>query len=180
MGVKGVVAVYDIYDDYGTHGARAILETTGERSGSRFVSGEKFDEALFENTFIDYAAMKYYRSFVMGGDTITSINKFRYIKSGESGFENIAGWLSKMVEFTRDGDSYQIWYTDNLGFKGTPWPELGIPQGLVMKIVRNGKVIAVATRVTQKSIDNGIFPASWGKTVNNSKYDRLQKKFIYL
>jgi|GEM_PF-4724128 len=128
-----------------------------------------------EIIFIDYQAKIFYKMLTDGSDTVTTRCKFNYISEGKPQQEKIEGWECKAVKVKYRGDSYQIWYTRDLGYNGTPWPELGIPDGLVLRVIRNGRPFAEPTYITQHS-DRLEFPASWGKMVSASKYKKARKE----
>jgi len=59
----------------------------------------------------------------------------------------ILGYTCKKLKTSLRSNSIDIWYTTLLGVKGTPSMAYGIPDGLVLKIVRNGNYEIVATEV---------------------------------
>lgn len=60
----------------------------------------------------------------------------------------ILGYTCKKVKTSLRSNSIEIWYTTELGLKGTPSMAYGIPDGLVLKLVRNGNYEIVATNIT--------------------------------
>lgn len=60
---------------------------------------------------------------------------------------SILGFTCKKVTTSLRSNSIEIWYTTALGVKGTPAMGYGIPDGLVLKIVRNGNYEIAATEV---------------------------------
>jgi len=59
----------------------------------------------------------------------------------------ILGYTCKKLKTSLRSNSIDIWYTTELGVKGTPSMAYGIPDGLVLKIVRNGNYEIVASEV---------------------------------
>ena len=59
----------------------------------------------------------------------------------------ILGYNCKKVKTTLRSNAIDIWYTTETGVKGTPAMAYGVPDGLVLKIVRNGNFELIATEV---------------------------------
>lgn len=68
--------------------------------------------------------------------------------------EKIAGYLCKKAVAIINSNRIEIWYTDALGVKGTMQPNVGIPDGLVLKVVRNGQQVEQAIKIEKVNIDN--------------------------
>ncbi|MFI3295103.1 MAG: PNGase F N-terminal domain-containing protein [Rikenellaceae bacterium] len=69
------------------------------------------------------------------------------------GEEYVAGWYCIHVRTSINSNTIDIWYTPNLGYNGSPMPSMGVPDGVVLKIARNGNVSLEALQVNQ-TIDN--------------------------
>lgn len=53
--------------------------------------------------------------------------------------ETIAGYLCKKAKTVINSNTMEIWYTTNLGVKGSMQPGVAIPDGVVLKVIRNGQ-----------------------------------------
>jgi len=53
--------------------------------------------------------------------------------------ETIAGYPCKKAKTVINSNTIEIWYTTQLGVKGSMQPAVGMPDGVVLKIVRNGQ-----------------------------------------
>lgn len=84
----------------------------------------------------------------------------------------ILGYNCKHLKTSLRSNSIDIWYTTELGMKGTPAMAYGIPDGLVLKVVRNGNFEIVATEVKdlkQKDTEP-ILPAEMGESLDLPLY----------
>lgn len=84
----------------------------------------------------------------------------------------ILGYNCKHLKTSLRSNSIDIWYTTETGTKGTPSMAYGIPDGLVLKVVRNGNYEIVAREVKLiKQKDSGpILPAEMGESLELPVY----------
>ncbi|MBA4411145.1 MAG: PNGase F N-terminal domain-containing protein [Bacteroidota bacterium] len=84
----------------------------------------------------------------------------------------ILGYNCKHLKTSLRSNSIDIWYTTELGVKGTPAMAYGIPDGLVLKIVRNGNYEIVATEVKplKRKDPKPIIPAEMGESLELPLY----------
>jgi len=75
-----------------------------------------------------------------GGKVINTPMAFsKYPELTETGeTEVILGYACKHLKTSLRSNSIDIWYTTELGVKGTPAMAYGVPNGLVLKVIRNG------------------------------------------
>lgn len=93
----------------------------------------------------------------------------------------LLGYTCKKVKTSLRSNSIEIWYTTSLGVKGTPAMAYGIPDGLVLKVVRNGNYEIVATRVRPLKLKEtvSILPAETGESLDLPHYKyRLTENLI--
>ena len=84
----------------------------------------------------------------------------------------ILGYNCKHLKTSLRSNSIDIWYTTELGVKGTPAMAYGIPNGLILKIVRNGNYEIVATDIKflkQKETEP-ILPTEMGESLELPLY----------
>jgi len=84
----------------------------------------------------------------------------------------ILGYICKKVKATLRSNAIDIWYTTEPGVKGTPAMAYGVPDGLVLKIVRNGNYELIATEVkTLRNKDiEPILPSQLGVSLDLPLY----------
>ncbi|MGI6718924.1 MAG: PNGase F N-terminal domain-containing protein [Bacteroidales bacterium] len=139
-------------------------------------SGEK----LYENapdvfTYINYNNNTVYTTAILkSGDTIHTSKNFEYEKEWqrEDGTYNIQNTLCKKARITIHSNNIEIYYTLDSIFKGTPNPNYGLANGLVLKTVYNGvyTVEAVNIEYSPKEID--LLPKTFGKELKSSEFQK--------
>ncbi len=106
-----------------------------------------------------------------------------HIKTPFSGFpeltltgekETILGYACEKATTTLRSNSIEIWFTRDLPFRGTPQMAYGIPDGLVLKIVRNRNFALEAdTLVFTGEEDVPVLPEDPGREVDQALYRHL-------
>ena len=120
-------------------------------------------------TFIDYAKHEEYRwAELPNGQVISSITPFVFGKGlTEVGENTYLGLKCKIVRTVINSNTIEIWYTNDIPFLGTPNPGVGVPEGLVLRVVRNGDSVQEATKITPLKTAENLFPATWGETMDS-------------
>ena len=81
------------------------------------------------------------------------------------------GLNCKILQTSINSNTIQVWYTTDIPFRGTPQANVGVPDGLVLKVVRNGDMVQEATAIRpEKKADAPLFPESWGETMDASDF----------
>lgn len=123
-------------------------------------------------SFLNYSSGKFYRRAVLsGGKVISTITLF---KSGEGfkdiGKEKFLGLDCTLLRTSINSNTIDVWYTTAIPFRGTPQAGVGVPDGLVLKIVRNGDMIQQATSIVKLKDTASILPTNWGEEMDASYY----------
>lgn len=109
-----------------------------------------------------------------GGKVInTSMALSKYPELTETGeTEVISGYTCQRVKTSLRSNSIDIWYTTELGVKGTPAMAYGVPEGLVLKIVRNGnyEISATEIKLLKQKEAEPILPTEMGETMDLPLY----------
>ncbi len=66
-----------------------------------------------------------------------------------------------------NSNTIDIWATTAVAFKGTPQPNVGVPEGLVLRVVRNGDTVQEATTITPLKQTPSIWADNWGNELEN-------------
>ena len=133
----------------------------------------KQDKAPIVDNYIDYQACKSYRRAELpDGKIISSATPFEFGKGfKEVGTEQIMGLNCKILQTSINSNTIQVWYTTDIPFRGTPQANVGVPDGLVLKVVRNGDMVQEATAIRpEKKADAPLFTESWGETMDASDF----------
>lgn len=125
-----------------------------------------------ESTYIDYATMRYYNMAVLPkGDTVTVEVPFEYADLKQVGKDTICNMECIQLRTSINSNTIDIWYTTKLKYRGTIQPASGVPDGLVLRVARNGRISAEAVRVDmQTNLGFPIFPSSWGTIIDAADY----------
>jgi len=103
-----------------------------------------------QTSFIDLTGSRYIQMAAMpDGSLISTFTPFSDLPSAEPGTDTeiIAGYRcirSRVIYFSNTID---IWYTTDAGVTATPVPAYGVPDGLVLRVVRNGNNVTEADTV---------------------------------
>jgi len=123
-----------------------------------------------ETSYIDFLQKKTFQvaRFRNGAIINTSAPFSEYpglIETNETAI--ILGYKCKKVKTTLRSNSIDIWYTTETGAKGTPSMAYGVPDGLVLKIVRNGNYELTASEVTalKKKDTEPVLPSQLGASL---------------
>lgn len=140
--------------------------------------------APVQSSWIDLAGRRYIRLADMpDGTRISTVMPFTDMPVAESTGEKetIAGYECKKNRLTWFSNVIEIWYTDDAGVAGTPVPAYGVPDGLVLRVVRNGNNVTEAERVDlfRKGDLELSLPADLGTVVDVMAFDHyLREAFV--
>lgn len=127
---------------------------------------------LKRGTYIDYATDKWYKTATLkNGSEISSVRDFTPGKGFTTLREDkLLGMNCTVARTIINSNTIEVWYTTELPFLGTPQPGVGVPEGLVLKVVRNGDAVEEAVSITGSREEPNLFPASWGKVVDDPTF----------
>ena len=158
-------------------GAKSIVICTSEASKSEQAKDtvKLLPSIALESSYIDYINKKTFQvAQFKNGITINNSQPFSYYPELTETSEtiNILGFVCKKAKTSLRSNSIEIWYTTESGVKGTPSMGYGIPDGLVLKIVRNGNYELVATeiKVLKEKNPENVLPAQIGETLDLPLY----------
>ena len=116
-------------------------------------------------SFMDYSANEYYRwAELPSGEIISSASTYEMGKDLKVvGQEKYLGLNCTVVRTSVRSNTIEIWYTNDIAFRGTPQPNVGVPDGLVLRVVRNGDTAQEAVAITPVKEEQSLLPETWGK-----------------
>lgn len=122
--------------------------------------------------YVDYATDKSYRlALLPDGETISAVTPFEIGKNmTEVRREKYLGLDCKVLRTSINSNTIEIWCTNTIPFRGTPQPNVGVPDGLVLRVVRNGDSFQEATDIRPLKKAEKLFPESWGKELDASDF----------
>lgn len=128
-----------------------------------------------ETSYIDFSQKKTFQVARFGDGTVinTPLAFSEYpvlTETGETAV--ILGYNCKHLKTSLRSNSIDIWYTTESGVKGTPAMAYGIPDGLVLKVVRNGnfEISATEVKLLKKKETEPILPAEMGESLELPLY----------
>ncbi len=154
---------------------KLLCSSSASKSRSENTSAKLISGVAKEASYIDFASQKTYQvaSFSDGKTIHTSMAFSEYPVLEETNeSEVILGYNCIHVKTSLRSNSIDIWYTKELGVKGSPSMAYGIPDGLVLKIVRNGNYEIVATEIKLKKEKDviQIIPEEMGEALYLAQY----------
>jgi len=134
-----------------------------------------------QSSFIDLAGMRYVQMADMpDGSRISTKTPFSELPVAElsNDSEVIAGYRCIRARIIYFSNTIDIWYTSEAGVAGTPVPSYGVPEGLVLRIVRNGNNITEADRVEviKRKDMNIALPENLGRSVDRMTFEHLLRE----
>ena len=119
--------------------------------------------------FVDYAALKSYQWAELPDESIiSSATPFEYGKNLKKvGEGEHLGLKCEILRTSINSNTIDVWYTTDIPFRATPQPGVGIPDGLVLKTVRNGDSVIEAVDIAKVKKPAEILPASWGESMDS-------------
>ncbi len=168
---KGIEVTYqNAYNGHHSPG-KMVMTVIGDQVALE--SGRRVPEGVaprvpITKSYIDYATHESYRwAQLPNGNVISSASPFDMGKGlKEIGEDKYLGLDCKIVRTSINSNTIEIWYTTQIPFRGTPQAGVGVPDGLVLRIIRNGNQIQEATAITPVKETRNLFPESWGQKMD--------------
>ena len=116
-------------------------------------------------SYMDYAANEYYNwASLPNGDVISSAKGYEMGKDMKViRQDKYLGLNCTVVRTSVRSNTIEIWYTNDIAFRGTPQPGVGVPDGLVLRIIRNGDTVQEAVAINPVKEEQSLLPETWGK-----------------
>lgn len=154
---------------------RVLSSATASKSWTEIDSKKLLPQIARETSCVDYATQETFQiAQFADGKMINTPSKFSeypvLTETGET--ETILGYTCKHAKTSLRSNSIDIWYTTDLNVKGTPSMAYGIPDGLVLKIVRNGnyEIVATGLKKLKPKETMPIIPEEMGTAMDLPKY----------
>lgn len=131
-------------------GARTVMQICGNDVKISREYAEVKKETPVQYTYLDFATNEEIKiARLENGTEFYTTRSFTLNDKLEllPDTETIAGYECKKAKTVINSNTLEIWYTTQLGIKGSMQPGVGIPDGVVLKIVRNGQSEEKAVKV---------------------------------
>ena len=101
------------------------------------------DKTPVTGSYIDYTTRQAYRRAELpNGQVISAVTPFEFGKGfTQTGEGKHLGMNCKILRTSINSNTIEVWYTNDIPFRGTPQANVGVPDGLVLRVVRNGDMI---------------------------------------
>jgi GLPGLI family protein len=160
-------------------GKNTLIAASGSSKSFTDMSGiNLIPETPKEVSYIDYLSKKTFQAADLsdGSKVYTETDFAEYPEIIETDeVEKILNYNCKKVKTVLRSNSIEIWYTTEIDAKGTPIMNYGIPDGLVLKVVRNGNNVLIASEieVINEKKSEKIIPEYLGEKVDAPLYRHL-------
>ena len=90
----------------------------------------------------------------------------------------VLGYDCKIFSTMMSSNHYDVWVTTDLRVKGTPQMGIGVPNGLVLKVVKNGNIVEEAESITREKDMKDFWLADWGSMLSRHDYFYALKQSV--
>ncbi|MCU0458757.1 MAG: hypothetical protein MUE37_06655 [Bacteroidales bacterium] len=165
-------------------GARTVIETDGVAVSIVTLPQEHEKPQMpspEQHSYIDLAGKRYIQLADMpDGSRIGTITPSGSLPVSEETTETemIAGYRCVKARLIYFSNTLDIWFTRDAGVAGTPVPAYGVPDGLVLRVVRNGNHVTEAEKTeTLRGRETAVtLPAETGRIVDRMTFEHLLRE----
>ncbi len=148
------------------------LESVFPQPTEPAASNPSQEKPLVTKSYMDYNAHEFYRwAELPNGKIISASTPFELGKNlKEIGTDKHLGLNCTIMRTSVNSNTIDIWYTTDIAYRGTPQANMGVPDGLVLRVIRNGDTVQEAIAITPLKETAALLPTSWGKKMDASDY----------
>lgn len=163
-------------------GARTIMQICGNdvKINREYTKAQK--GTPIQCTYLDFAANEEIKTASLeNGNEFYTIRSFTINDKLEflTETETIAGYLCKKAKTVINSNTLEIWYTTELGVKGSMQPGVAIPDGVVLKVVRNGQSEEKAIKIELINEPHNLKPNLKGDALSSPAFNyRIQQSQV--
>lgn len=151
-----------------------VMEISDNIARISYTSTRQEKDDAIQNIYLDYTNNQETKvAQLNGGETIYTTRNF-VMNDGltpQPETEKIAGYNCKKVTASINSNRLEIWYTTELGVMGSMQPATAIPEGVVLKIVRNGQREEKAVKVELLKEATSLQPVLTGSQLSAPAYN---------
>lgn len=153
---------------------KTVMEISDGWARIKTESVNRDSDAPVQATYLDYSTGSEIKTALLNGEeSIYTIRTFK-INEGlelQEETEVIAGYLCKKAKTVINTNTIEVWYTTELEMMGSVQPGVGVPDGVVLKVVRNGNPVVVASEVELISEMLDLKPELRGTELKSSAFN---------
>ncbi|MBD8346355.1 PNGase F N-terminal domain-containing protein [Dysgonomonas sp. HGC4] len=151
-----------------------VMEISDNIARISYSSTRQEKDDAIQNIYLDYTNNQETKvAQLNGGETIYTTRTF-VMNDGltpQPETEKITGYNCKKVTASINSNRLEIWYTTELGVMGSMQPTTAIPEGVVLKIVRNGQREEKAVKVELLKEPTSLQPVLTGSQLSAPAYN---------
>lgn len=180
---KGIRITYvTSFNDKPDTTSQTVMEVWGDYARIQTESTKRQSDDPVQSIYLDYTTNTETKTARLGnGELIHTSRKFK-LNDGLTFLdetEKIAGYNCIKAKTIINSNTLEIWYTTELGVKGSMQPNVAIPDGVVLKVVRNGQRAETAVKVENVSKSSGLQPVLSGTELTAPAYNyRIQQSKV--
>ncbi len=172
---KGIEVVYQTVYKNKVRPGGMLMSVSGEQvklSPIRPEGEAPAEGELQQRSFIDFSRRCSYKwAQLPNRETISSVTPFEFGEGfKEVGQETYLGLQCKVLRTILRSNTIDVWCTNDLAFRGTPQANVGVPDGLVLRVVRNGDMVQEATEIRALKEESTLLPTDWGHILDDANY----------
>ena len=179
-----MVQISYTYNDFtSVQGVRKLMVTDTEskawtdKSGFNIIpqTPEEAEYVNFQDSLIFYAAK------LSNGEKIYSQSLMKDLPkvSISDDTTKILNYQCKKATTVINSNKIEIWFTTEMGFKGSPRMGFGLVDGMVLRVLRNGGSEILATKIEFTKEAKKLIPTDLGTKVENAVYrNYINNSFI--
>lgn len=179
---KTIRITYPMRSIESNSGPKAVMEISGNWARITTVSNRIDPDMPTQVTYLDYNTGREIKTALLkGGESIYTIRLFTLNEGLEflDETEVIAGYECKKAKTVINSNTLEVWYTTGLGMYGSIQPGVAIPDGVVLKVVRNGNLMMEADEIELLSEGISLEPALQGSELKASAFNfRIQQSRV--
>ena len=154
--------------------SKTIMEISDGWARIQTDFGDRSSDAPVQATYLDFTNGKEIKTALLqDSESIYTTRSFK-INDGlelQDETEVIAGYLCKKAKTVINTNTIEIWYTTQLGAIGSVQPGVGVPDGVVLKVARNGNTVALASKVELLNHKTNLKPELKGDELKSSAFN---------
>lgn len=169
---QAIEVVYQsVYKGKVRPGGNMVMTVSGDQVKLQPQNG-KLRGFAKETSYIDYSCRRAYKlAELPNQEVISSVTPFEYGEGfKEVGQDKFLGLNCKIVRTILRSNTIDVWYTNDIAFRGTPQTNVGVPDGLVLRVIRNGDTVQEACAINGLKKTEQLLPADWGQILDPSDY----------
>jgi len=163
-------------------GSYTIMDIWGDYASICTETDKRQADDPVQTIYLDYTNNTETKTAILGNRESIRTSRIFKLNDGLTFLdetEKIAGYNCKKAKTIINSNTLEIWYTTELGVKGSMQPNVGIPDGVVLKVVRNGQRAETAVKIETINNTSNLQPDLSGIELTAPAYNyRIQQSKV--